>query len=142
MRGPGGFEAGQLSLHLLSVFRLWISRYKVEASAKILESEQVYQDTVDRLADVRRHESLCLLQKAQVQFICSVNDHMNSIYALCLSICPSGHMHPDLPFLSHHMVTTPSYTFVLQKRDTFLSLAQQKLSCPAKANPTVISTSL
>lgn len=123
MRGPGGFEAGQLPLHLLSVFRLWVARYRVDASAKILESEQVYQDTVDRLADIKRHERLCLLQKAQVQFICSVNDNMSSVYVLCLSVCPSGHMHPDILLLSHHMTTTPSYT-----RDTFLSLAQQKVS--------------
>lgn len=93
MRGPGGFEAGQLSLLLLYVFRLWVARYRVQASANILESEQVYQDTVDRLADIRRHERLCLLRKAQVQSICSVNDNMNSIYALCLSVCPSIQPH-------------------------------------------------
>ncbi|XP_074497910.1 NFX1-type zinc finger-containing protein 1 isoform X1 [Sebastes fasciatus] len=48
------------------LYRLWVARYRAELCAKVLESEQAYQDTVDRLADVKRHENLCLLKDATV----------------------------------------------------------------------------
>lgn len=48
------------------LYRLWVSRYRIELCNKILESEQTFQMTVDRLADVKRHENLCLLEKATV----------------------------------------------------------------------------
>ncbi|XP_069003772.1 NFX1-type zinc finger-containing protein 1 [Embiotoca jacksoni] len=48
------------------LYRLWVARYRVELRTRALESEQAYQNAVDRLADVKRHESLCLLKKATV----------------------------------------------------------------------------
>ncbi|XP_071379095.1 NFX1-type zinc finger-containing protein 1 [Centroberyx affinis] len=48
------------------LYRLWVARYRAELRTKALESEQAYQNAVDRLADVRRHESLCLLKEAKV----------------------------------------------------------------------------
>uniref|UniRef100_A0A3Q4GFY5 Zinc finger, NFX1-type containing 1 n=1 Tax=Neolamprologus brichardi TaxID=32507 RepID=A0A3Q4GFY5_NEOBR len=48
------------------LYRLWVSRYRTELREKALLSEQAYQNAVDRLADVKRHESLCLLKKATV----------------------------------------------------------------------------
>nr|XP_004547697.2 NFX1-type zinc finger-containing protein 1 [Maylandia zebra] len=48
------------------LYRLWVARYRTELREKALLSEQAYQNAVDRLADVKRHESLCLLNKATV----------------------------------------------------------------------------
>ncbi|XP_044203715.1 NFX1-type zinc finger-containing protein 1 [Thunnus albacares] len=48
------------------LYRLWVARYRVELRTRALESEQAYQSAVDRLADVKRHESLCLLKEATV----------------------------------------------------------------------------
>nr|XP_046239135.1 NFX1-type zinc finger-containing protein 1 [Scatophagus argus] len=48
------------------LYRLWLSRYRYELCTRVLETEQAYQNTVDRLADVKRHESLCLLKQATV----------------------------------------------------------------------------
>ncbi|XP_023137605.3 NFX1-type zinc finger-containing protein 1 [Amphiprion ocellaris] len=48
------------------LYRLWVSRYRVELRTKALTSEQEYQNAVDRLADVKRHENLCLLKEATV----------------------------------------------------------------------------
>ncbi|KAK2861853.1 hypothetical protein Q5P01_001386 [Channa striata] len=48
------------------LYRLWVARYRVELRTRVLESEQAYQNAVDRLADVKRRESLCLLKKATV----------------------------------------------------------------------------
>ncbi|KAM7422964.1 hypothetical protein PAMA_010818 [Pampus argenteus] len=48
------------------LYRLWVSRYRIELRTRALESEQAYQNAVDRLADVKRHESLCLLKEATV----------------------------------------------------------------------------
>ncbi|XP_073324275.1 NFX1-type zinc finger-containing protein 1 [Pagrus major] len=48
------------------LYRLWVARYRAKLTDKILESEEAYQNAVDRLADVKRHESLCLLKEATV----------------------------------------------------------------------------
>ncbi|XP_040890146.1 NFX1-type zinc finger-containing protein 1 [Toxotes jaculatrix] len=48
------------------LYRLWVSQYRVELRTRALETEHAYQNAVDRLADVKRRESLCLLQKATV----------------------------------------------------------------------------
>ncbi|XP_008287693.1 NFX1-type zinc finger-containing protein 1 isoform X2 [Stegastes partitus] len=48
------------------LYRLWVSRYRVELNTRALTSEQAYQNAVDRLADVKRHENLCLLRDATV----------------------------------------------------------------------------
>ncbi|XP_049446635.1 NFX1-type zinc finger-containing protein 1 isoform X2 [Epinephelus fuscoguttatus] len=65
-------EAAVLDIWTLSLpdrwrlYRLWVARYRAELCTKVLESEQAYQNAVDRLADVKRHEDLCLLKKATV----------------------------------------------------------------------------
>ncbi|XP_044066857.1 NFX1-type zinc finger-containing protein 1-like isoform X2 [Siniperca chuatsi] len=48
------------------LYRLWVARYRVELCTRVLESEQAYQNAVDRLADVKRQENLCLLKEATV----------------------------------------------------------------------------
>ncbi|XP_032369209.1 NFX1-type zinc finger-containing protein 1 isoform X2 [Etheostoma spectabile] len=48
------------------LYRLWVARYRLELCAKILKSEEGYQNAVDRLADVKRAENLCLLKEATV----------------------------------------------------------------------------
>ncbi|XP_070815806.1 NFX1-type zinc finger-containing protein 1 [Chaetodon trifascialis] len=48
------------------LYRLWVARYREELCTRVLESEQAYQNAVDRLADVKRRESLCLLKKATI----------------------------------------------------------------------------
>ncbi|CAK6952727.1 NFX1-type zinc finger-containing protein 1 [Scomber scombrus] len=48
------------------LYRLWVARYRVELRTRALESEQAYQNAVDRLADVKRHQQLCLLKEATV----------------------------------------------------------------------------
>ncbi|XP_059186152.1 NFX1-type zinc finger-containing protein 1 isoform X2 [Centropristis striata] len=48
------------------LYRLWVARYRAELCTIVLESEQAYQNAVDRLADVKRHENLCLLKEAKV----------------------------------------------------------------------------
>lgn len=45
---------------------LWLSRYQLELREKSLQTEQVYQDAAERLAEVRRREDLCVLQEAKV----------------------------------------------------------------------------
>lgn len=56
-----------------------MARYRVELSDKILESEEAYQNTVERLADVKRHQSLFLLKEATVR-IFAVTNGANSFY--------------------------------------------------------------
>lgn len=46
-----------------------MTRYRVGAYSGIQESEQAYQNAADRLADVKRHESISLLKRAKVQFM-------------------------------------------------------------------------
>ncbi|XP_074552411.1 NFX1-type zinc finger-containing protein 1 [Halichoeres trimaculatus] len=48
------------------LYRLWVARYREELGNKVLECEQSFQNAVDRLAEVKRHESLCVLRKAKV----------------------------------------------------------------------------
>ncbi|TKS70677.1 Zinc finger-containing protein 1 [Collichthys lucidus] len=48
------------------LYRLWVARYRTELRARVLEFEQAYQNAADRLADVKRHESLFLLKEATV----------------------------------------------------------------------------
>ncbi|XP_068451312.1 NFX1-type zinc finger-containing protein 1 [Clinocottus analis] len=48
------------------LYRLWVARYRVELRTIIQQSEEAYQNAVDRMADVKRHEHLCLLSKATV----------------------------------------------------------------------------
>ncbi|KAM9361314.1 NFX1-type zinc finger-containing protein 1 [Symphorus nematophorus] len=48
------------------LYRLWVARYREELCTRVLESEQAYQSAADRLADVKRHENLCLLKEATV----------------------------------------------------------------------------
>ncbi|KAI3369880.1 hypothetical protein L3Q82_024689 [Scortum barcoo] len=48
------------------LYRLWVARYRAELGTRVLESEQAYQNAVDRLADIKRHENLLLLQEATV----------------------------------------------------------------------------
>ncbi|XP_040014742.1 NFX1-type zinc finger-containing protein 1 [Xiphias gladius] len=48
------------------LYRLWVAHYRAELRNKALESEQAYQKAVDRLTDVKRRESLCLLKEATV----------------------------------------------------------------------------
>uniref|UniRef100_A0A4W6EBA4 Zinc finger NFX1-type containing 1 n=1 Tax=Lates calcarifer TaxID=8187 RepID=A0A4W6EBA4_LATCA len=48
------------------LYRLWVARYRADLHTRTLEFEQAYQNTADRLADVKRRESLCLLKEATV----------------------------------------------------------------------------
>ncbi|XP_047439999.1 NFX1-type zinc finger-containing protein 1 isoform X2 [Mugil cephalus] len=48
------------------LYRLWVARYRIELRTRALQSEDAYQRAVDRLADVKRQESLCLLKEATV----------------------------------------------------------------------------
>lgn len=48
------------------LYRLWVARFRSELRTSALKSEEAYQNAVERLADVRRHESLCILRKAKV----------------------------------------------------------------------------
>ncbi|KAM4740439.1 NFX1-type zinc finger-containing protein 1 isoform 2-T2 [Anableps anableps] len=48
------------------LYRLWVTRYRIELRTKALEFEEAYQNAVDRLADVKRQENLHVLKKATV----------------------------------------------------------------------------
>ncbi|CAB1415556.1 unnamed protein product [Pleuronectes platessa] len=48
------------------LYRLWVERYRSEICTALLAAEDAYQNTAERLADLRRHESLCLLRNAKV----------------------------------------------------------------------------
>ncbi|XP_029006831.1 NFX1-type zinc finger-containing protein 1 [Betta splendens] len=48
------------------LYRLWVGRYRDELRTKILQCEDAYQNAVDRLADVKQREDLCVLQEATV----------------------------------------------------------------------------
>ncbi|XP_020558865.1 NFX1-type zinc finger-containing protein 1 isoform X2 [Oryzias latipes] len=48
------------------LYRLWLTRYRVELRTKALQSEVAYQNAVDRLADVKRQQNLHVLKQAKV----------------------------------------------------------------------------
>ncbi|XP_034531554.1 NFX1-type zinc finger-containing protein 1 isoform X2 [Notolabrus celidotus] len=48
------------------LYRLWVARYREELSLRVQQCEQDYQNAVDRLAEVKRHESLLVLKNAKV----------------------------------------------------------------------------
>ncbi|XP_071350561.1 NFX1-type zinc finger-containing protein 1 [Trachinotus anak] len=48
------------------LYRFWVSQYRIELRTRSVASEQAYQNAVDRLADVKRQESLCILKKATI----------------------------------------------------------------------------
>lgn len=48
------------------LYRLWVKRYRMDLRLKAQESERSFQIAVDRLADVKRRESLCVLKEATV----------------------------------------------------------------------------
>uniref|UniRef100_A0A673AYI1 NFX1-type zinc finger-containing protein 1-like n=1 Tax=Sphaeramia orbicularis TaxID=375764 RepID=A0A673AYI1_9TELE len=48
------------------LYRLWVARYRLDLRTKAMKSEQDYQITADRLAEVKRHQNLCLLKEATV----------------------------------------------------------------------------
>ncbi|KAM6979789.1 NFX1-type zinc finger-containing protein 1 [Aplochiton taeniatus] len=48
------------------LYRLWMSRYRVDLRMKVLESELAYQNAADRLAEVRLRENLIVLKGATV----------------------------------------------------------------------------
>lgn len=56
-----------------------MARYRLDLSNKILESEEEYQNAVDRLADVKRHQSLFLLKEATVRIFAATNG-TNSVF--------------------------------------------------------------
>ncbi|KAF7649472.1 hypothetical protein LDENG_00140980 [Lucifuga dentata] len=61
------FDVWSLSLaDRWRLYRLWVTRYRAELRVKSMELEQAYQNAADRLADVRRHESLSVLKNAKV----------------------------------------------------------------------------
>ncbi|KAK7877833.1 hypothetical protein WMY93_031505 [Mugilogobius chulae] len=48
------------------LYRLWLSRYRTELRMKTLDLEQEYQNSVDRLADVKRQQDCHILREATV----------------------------------------------------------------------------
>ncbi|KAM3621818.1 uncharacterized protein V6R79_016437 [Siganus canaliculatus] len=48
------------------LYRLWVARYRADFTTKVAECEQAYQNTVDRLAEIKQHEDQLLLQRATV----------------------------------------------------------------------------
>lgn len=55
------------SFTLCSVCSLWVRRYRAEAAAVVEGSREAYQNNVDRMAEIKRNENLCLLQEAKVK---------------------------------------------------------------------------
>lgn len=100
-----------------------MGRYRIDACNRVLKSEQDYQNAADRLADVKWHQTCCLLEKAKVQYICSTNNNMNSISAFCFFLY--------FPSLSHHLTATPYYTPVLSSVTfcSYLAKSAHFLTC-------------
>uniref|UniRef100_A0A3B4AX81 RZ-type domain-containing protein n=1 Tax=Periophthalmus magnuspinnatus TaxID=409849 RepID=A0A3B4AX81_9GOBI len=48
------------------LYRLWLSRYRIDLRTKTLDLEQEYQNSVDRLADVKRQQDCRILKEATV----------------------------------------------------------------------------
>uniref|UniRef100_A0AAV2M8Z6 Zinc finger, NFX1-type containing 1 n=1 Tax=Knipowitschia caucasica TaxID=637954 RepID=A0AAV2M8Z6_KNICA len=48
------------------LYRLWLSRYRIDLQTKALELEQEYQNSVDRLAEVKRQQDCSILREATV----------------------------------------------------------------------------
>ncbi|XP_062400969.1 NFX1-type zinc finger-containing protein 1 [Sardina pilchardus] len=48
------------------LYRLWIHRFQTEQRARVLQSEQVYQDAAERLSEIRMREDMCVLRNAKV----------------------------------------------------------------------------
>ena len=61
-RGAGPDE----TLLPLPLRRVWVSRYRLELRQEVLESEENYQDASERLADIRRQQTICILKDAKV----------------------------------------------------------------------------
>ncbi|KAJ0068297.1 hypothetical protein NL108_004665 [Boleophthalmus pectinirostris] len=48
------------------LYRLWTDRYRAELRTKAFHLEEIYQNAVERLAEVKRQQNLCLLREATV----------------------------------------------------------------------------
>uniref|UniRef100_A0AAY5KHR1 RZ-type domain-containing protein n=1 Tax=Esox lucius TaxID=8010 RepID=A0AAY5KHR1_ESOLU len=48
------------------LYRLWVGRFRADLVLRAQEAEQRYQDTSDRLAEIRVREDICVLQGAKV----------------------------------------------------------------------------
>ncbi|KAM8916847.1 NFX1-type zinc finger-containing protein 1 isoform 1-T2 [Spinachia spinachia] len=48
------------------LYRSWVARYREHIRTEIHDVEEEYQNAVDRLADVKRHQNICLLKAATV----------------------------------------------------------------------------
>ncbi|KAJ3603008.1 hypothetical protein NHX12_030752, partial [Muraenolepis orangiensis] len=48
------------------LYRLWVSRYRASLQDQLQQSEEEYQNVVERLEDVRRSENVSLLREAKV----------------------------------------------------------------------------
>uniref|UniRef100_A0A8C9W6D5 Zinc finger NFX1-type containing 1 n=1 Tax=Scleropages formosus TaxID=113540 RepID=A0A8C9W6D5_SCLFO len=48
------------------LYRLWVMRYRTDMRTRALQSEKVYQDAAERLAEIRMRQDLCVLQEARV----------------------------------------------------------------------------
>ncbi|XP_030230319.1 NFX1-type zinc finger-containing protein 1 isoform X5 [Gadus morhua] len=48
------------------LYRLWVSRYRYFLQDQLQQSEEEYQNTVERLEEVRLNEKICLLRSAKV----------------------------------------------------------------------------
>lgn len=52
--------------HRWRLYRLWCQRYRKELRANAQTSEVAFENVVNRLADIKRRETLCVLKKAKV----------------------------------------------------------------------------
>lgn len=61
--------------NLRSVCSSWVRRYRAEAAAVVESGREVYQNTVDRMAEIRCNEDIFLLQEAKVKLF-AARDHI------------------------------------------------------------------
>ncbi|XP_039590839.1 NFX1-type zinc finger-containing protein 1 [Polypterus senegalus] len=48
------------------LYRLWVQRYQTDMRRRAQQSEQLYQNAAERLAEIRLREDLCILKEARV----------------------------------------------------------------------------
>lgn len=63
---PHGLLSHCLAINILAGSS-WVARYSEEIRAVIHGSEEEYQNAVERLADVKRHQNIFLLKRATVR---------------------------------------------------------------------------
>uniref|UniRef100_A0AAV2M8G7 NFX1-type zinc finger-containing protein 1 n=1 Tax=Knipowitschia caucasica TaxID=637954 RepID=A0AAV2M8G7_KNICA len=80
------------------LYRLWVDRYRAKCRTEASHLEEVYQNAVERLADVKRQQDLCLLRNAKCR---TKDDEISSRSRIGNNLQESD----AVPFISWHLIS-------------------------------------